>query len=162
MIDLLKALSWADWWAAIQGLALIATAGIAWHQLGSLREDQKNWETLKACERYDTDPVLTRALETLRDVRNAGVLKSDPRRYSLEMTTVLNYLEGILIGVEQGFYNAKIVRDHLEPVIKDHVKEFLGEPLRTALVDKDDDYIRLERMVGIWADKPTHFQGRRR
>jgi hypothetical protein len=49
-------------WVAIQGVALILATCIAWYQLWRLRRDQRGWETLKACERYDLDQVLDRAL----------------------------------------------------------------------------------------------------
>jgi hypothetical protein len=51
-------LKWVDWWTAVQGVALVCAAIIAWYQIGALRRDQRGWETLKACEKYDTDPVL--------------------------------------------------------------------------------------------------------
>lgn len=33
--------TWADWWGMVQGLALCATAGVAWYQLGALRDEQE-------------------------------------------------------------------------------------------------------------------------
>lgn len=130
---------------------MIATATIAWRQIHLLRRDQKNWETLKACEKYDTDPVLMAALQILRDARNSGELTSKPKTYSLEMITILNYFEGIVIGIEQRFYNEDIVYDHLKPIIEDHVSEFLSEPSRTAILDgQSDSYSRLTHKLDEW------------
>ena len=113
-------------WAAVQGIALIGAALIAWYQIGALRREQKNWETLKACERYESDQVLTQCLMALREARLDSKLTAEPRRYSLEMSTILNYLEGIAIGVEQGFYDKNIVRDHLEIIMRGHVRNSLN------------------------------------
>lgn len=55
---------WSTIWAAVQGIALCATAWVAW-------------------------------------------------------------VEGIAIAAEQGFYVERIVRDHLEPMMRNHVREFL-------------------------------------
>jgi hypothetical protein len=149
-------------WAAVQGIALIAAALIAWYQIGALRREQKNWETLKACERYESDQVLTQCLMALREARLANRLTAEPRRYSLEMSTILNYLEGIAIGVEQGFYDKNIVRDHLEIIMRGHVKEFLEPPLKEVMLAENDDYYA--ELIGIlksWEHKKrTYFRKR--
>jgi hypothetical protein len=119
------AFDWGSFWPALQGVALCATAFIAWYQIGALRRDQKAWKTLEACERYESDEVLTEALKVLRDARDSGRLKENPRPFRMEASTLLNYLEGIATGQAQGFYNQDIVRDHLEPIIRDHIAEFL-------------------------------------
>jgi hypothetical protein len=67
--------TWADWWAAIQGLATIAVAIIAGYQIRQLRKDQGGWETLRACEKYDTDPVLDKALMCIREGEILTALK---------------------------------------------------------------------------------------
>lgn len=144
-------INWLEIWAAVQGFAMIAAAAIAWSQIHLLRRDQKNWETLKACEKYDTDSVLMAALQILRDARNSGDLTNSPKKYSLEMITILNYFEGIIIGIEQRFYNEDIVYDHLKPIIEDHVSEFLSEPCRSAiLAGQLDSYSRLTQKLDEW------------
>lgn len=147
-------------WAAIQGIALLLAAAIAWHQIGSLRREQKNWETLKACERYESDQVITQCLIALRAARRDNKLTAEPIQYSLEMSTILNYLEGIAIGVEQGFYNRKIVRDHLETIMVKHVGEFLGPPLRAVMLEGNPDYYSsLEEILKSWKKRRrTYFR----
>ncbi len=67
---------WMTVWAAVQGVATVAAAGIAWYQIGALRKDQRAWKTLEACERYESDLVVTSALKCLRDARKDGSLKT--------------------------------------------------------------------------------------
>jgi hypothetical protein len=112
--------TWADWWGMVQGLAPCATAGVAWYQLGALRDeqelrrrDEKAWRTLQACERFEGDVVIDNALRAIRDARFDGKLESDPRSVRLETILVFNYFEGKAIAAEQGFYVESIVREHL-------------------------------------------------
>lgn len=79
----------------------------------------REWETLKACQRYDYDPVLEAAPRRVArasvggtDYRNPGIEKRD-------IVTLLNYLDGLAIGIEQGLYLENIVKDHLS-VVFDH------------------------------------------
>jgi hypothetical protein len=148
---------WGTIWAAVQGIALCAAAGIAWYQIGALRRDQRNWETLRVCSLYDTDPVIDRALARLRDARLDGGLQKNATLITLEMATVLNYLEGIAIGVEQGFYNKAIVRDHLEDIMRDHVDEFLAPALAQASDWRKEDYGRLSKLLASWHPDTTYF-----
>ncbi len=136
--------------ALVQAVGVVAAAIIAWWQISALRRQQRGWETLKACERYDTDVILDGALKTLRDKRDTGQLKQDPRPYRLEMTIVLNYIEHVVIGVNQGFYDEQIVKDHLETIMRDHVGEFLDPDMaRRSEIDKDD-YIATTEFLDRW------------
>ena len=153
----------------MQGVALCAAIVVGWYQIRALRreaeerwENERAWSTLKACEKYDTDLVLTNALIKLRDARNVGLLLKNPRDYSLEMTTILNYLEGMIIGIEQGFYKEEIVRDHMEPIIRDHVREFLSGAAREVMVDKDDNFSRLTQKLTSWTETRTRFTKEKR
>ena len=152
-------------WVAIQGVALILATCIAWYQLWRLRRDQRGWETLKACERYDMDQVLDRALCHLRKGRNEKKFSTAPREYSLEVAAVSNYFEGMVLGARQGFYDERIVRDHLEDIIRDHAVEFLGEPMSTQMGFHKDGYSRLLKALGEWKeddDKPRYRLGFRK
>jgi hypothetical protein len=117
---------WIAIWSAVQAVGTIAATAVAAYQIHALRRDQKAWPTLEACERYERDPTLTKICECLRDARDKGKLDENPRPFRLEASTLLNYCDGIAIGVVQKFYVEKIVKDHLAPIIRDHVEEFLS------------------------------------
>jgi len=74
------------------------------------------------------------------------------------MATVMNYLEGIAIGVQQGFYNDAIVRDHLEDIMRDHVSEFLAPAVVQAAGWGSNEYGRLTTLLGKWQPNNTHFR----
>ena len=73
-----------------------------------------------------------------------------------------NYFEGMVLGARQGFYDERIVRDHLEDIIMDHAAEFLGEPMSTQMGIHKDGYSRLLKALGEWKeddDKPRYRLG---
>ena len=93
---------------------------------------QREWETLKACQRYDFDPVLENATARIwgasrngTNYRNDGVDKRD-------LICVLNYLDGLATGIEQGLYIEELVKDHLDTVFDHAVVNFI----HSGLVDR--------------------------
>lgn len=149
---------WPPDWGMVSAVGTVLTALVAGYQILQLRRDQKGRETLKACERYDSDPVLDRALCALRDARNAGQLKENAKALSLEATTILNYLDGIVIGVKQGFYNEAVVRDHLEPIMRWHVRELIVELGRDMDISPDD-FSKLLALLDKWKQGKTYYGG---
>jgi hypothetical protein len=144
-------------WSSIQAVALIAGVGVAGYQLWALRRDQRAWKTLEACDNYDFDPVLNDVLSKLRDARDAGDLADNPRPLRMEATVLLNYLEGIATGLEQGFYNARVVRDHLEPIFRDHVSEFLEPEMARRMEIDTRAYSKLKSLIAKWdSQRPSY------
>lgn len=143
-----------DFWAAVGALAGSGAAAlaalIAWYQISELRRQQKGWQSLKVCERYDSDPVLNEALKKLRDARDSGALATDPRPLRLEITIVMNYLEGVATGIAQGFYDERVVRDHLEPIIKFHADEVLEKTMIAKLEIDAEDFSRVKALCSRW------------
>lgn len=120
-------LEWMTVWAGVQGVATVATAGIAWYQIGALRRDQKAWKTLEACERYESDLVVTSALKSLRDAKKLGSLETSPQDFRLEVVLVMNYFEGIAIAAAQGFYVEHVINWWRLP-IKSALSSFAAVP----------------------------------
>lgn len=92
----------------------------ALYQLSQLREGQRAWATLDACNKYDLDPVLSNRIEWLK--RWITDNKADPAikandEFERRVTVLLNFLEGIAIGYERNDYNRDIVKTYLGSVI---------------------------------------------
>jgi hypothetical protein len=162
MPDWFWKLTWGDWCAALQGAALTFAVLVACYQLWALRHDQRGWETLKACEKYDTDPVLDNALQKLREWRSAQEGPKDPKKYTLEARTLSNYFEGIALGVAQGFYDERVVRDHLQDIMEDHVEEFFTPPVIKDMGFSRGEISRLRVMLGSWERAETYYSFWRR
>jgi hypothetical protein len=77
-------------------------------------------ETLKACEHYNFDPIIEAATKRLWDASDGMKDYSKPGVDQRDVTVLLNYLDGIAIGVGQGLYIEPLVKDHLG-FLFDHV-----------------------------------------
>ncbi len=151
-------LTWSDWWACEQGIALAFAVLVASYQLWKLRRDQCGWETLKACDRYENDHILHDVLLKLRDARDCGELQKSPRKFRAETTTLMNYFEGIAIGRRQGFYNAAVIRDHLEFIVRDHAKEFLNPHFADKMELDISRFSNVTELIAEWdrAQRPWY------
>jgi hypothetical protein len=125
-----------EFWVAVgtAGLALatVVLALIGLRQIAASKLENRQWETLKACDRYTFDPILDGCLRKLRDVKAAGNFVGHEKDFRFEITTILNCLEGIAVGIYQGVYIENLARDHMQSVVIDHVNEYLkdGAPRR--------------------------------
>jgi len=142
--------SWGDIWSGVQAGAATVAVIVAASQIYSARREQKGWKTLEACERYDRDPIIVGLLTTLRNARDGGNLKSDPRPFRMEVSLLSNYFDGIATGTIQGFYNETIVKDHLEPIIKDHFDEFFEPEMARRMAFRTDLYPALKALLAKW------------
>ena len=89
-------------------------------QLRLSREAERNaerrvreWEKLKACQHYDFDPVLDGATQRLWEASEQGRNYRQPAINLRDMICVLNYFDGLAVGIEQNLYIEKVVRNHL-------------------------------------------------
>lgn len=121
-------------------------------QIGLTRRAEENteqrhrrWETLKACERYDFDPVIDAACQRLYASSNKGTDYKDSRVDKRDIVVLLNYLDGLAIGIEQQLYVEDLVRGHLELIVMKCVDEFLA----TGIVSSEG-YERLLRLTEQW------------
>jgi hypothetical protein len=136
-----------DFWTAAGTCLLAAATGalilIGLAQISALKRQNRRWETLAACQRYTFDPILDTCLRTLRDTKNLGKFDNNEKALRLEIITVINYLEGLAVGIFQGLYIEDLVRDYLETVIIGHVDEYLkdGMPKKIDFDVKDFPYV---------------------
>ena len=152
-------------WIAIgtvgSGLATVAVFITGLIQIRSIRDEGRRSRTLDICDRYDFDPILDHALRELRQAKSDGSLDKDPKALRLQVSTLLNYLDGIAIGIEQGIYIEDLVRDHLEGICKKHVHEYLADDITRRMEVDRRDYSRLVSLIGSWNNRQTRFQGGR-
>lgn len=121
---------WIAIFTAMLVLATAALAGIAWQEIGSARNENRETQTLLACGRYDTDPIIFTCQERLVAVksykkRNDAALIANADKIRQEALTVLNFLDAIAIGVSQGLYIEHLAREHLINIVRKHVAEFI-------------------------------------
>ncbi len=137
--------------------ATIALAVIAFLQLRALRLEQRKWQTLQACERFELDPLLNRQTELIFKASDSGKHYSPDRFVGPELQhaviNLLNYFDGIAIGIEQNLYHERIVRDHLESSLTKAVDTFLTNGLAGPAVEANHFQV-LIRVRESWRTPP--------
>ncbi len=152
----------AEWTALAttgQFIATIIIASVAYWQLKSHTKQQKLWKTMQICCLYDCDAILDTALRRLSAARLDCSLTSSPKEYKYDAILVLNYLDGIAIGLAQNLYIEPVVRDHLEGPIRDHVRDFIGDStLRNLLEINAEDYKILTDLCTKWSQNEPKYR----
>jgi hypothetical protein len=94
------------------------------------REAQLRHETLEAVRRYETDPQLRTSIKHLYDKSIHGtdysLLENSDR---FHVITLLNFLDGIACGIQQGLL--------IEPLVKDYLHAVLDKNVRALLLGQD-------------------------
>ena len=120
-------------------------------QRAAIRNVETN--TIRACERYTSDVVIYEATKRIWNSSKGGTVYSFPEVNEHDLITVLNYLDGIAVGVKQGVFSKAIVQDHLgatyikiaDLVIPNTFKNFT-------------DYEAIEQLRNSWkVPKPTSY-----
>ena len=152
MLDVTTLEFWTAWLAIVTTVLVI----VAWWQILALRRQAKGWRTLAACEKYDLDPTLADCCSRLSKAGRKNI-QENSNEYACDITTVLNYLDGIATGIEQNLYVESLARDHLEPILTAHVDKLLtGRDANGYGVDQKG-YPRLIELDKKWRDNKTSF-----
>jgi hypothetical protein len=112
---------------ATSGLAILGVKQLKQisHQMTIQGEREKKWATIKACERYDSDPAINHYTKLIWDKSKNGTDYTNIEEARHEVLGFMNYLDSLAIGVSQGVYNEQIVSDHLRSTIYKAVKIFI-------------------------------------
>jgi hypothetical protein len=131
---------WADW-AVIAQVVLAFIAGIlVYFQIWSSQQESRKWKTLDICAQRELSDSLASAVEELRDFFNKDP-QPDIKNFESKWKMILNYLDGIAIGVEQGLYIEDLVKDHLKQIVEHHVREAFEIP--GYLAKNKCDYLKI-------------------
>ncbi|MBA7528582.1 hypothetical protein ES705_20770 [subsurface metagenome] len=87
-------------------------------------ESEVKWKTEKAYENYKISECLTRATNSIFK-KTADGTDYSKIEFNYDVAVVINYLESIAIGIDQGIYNEKMIRNYLEGAIYKATKVFL-------------------------------------
>lgn len=144
-------------WIAVGTLLLVVVTtfvgSVGLCQISEARAEASRNRTIAACDRYDTDPILDRCCLALAKGRKDGSLETNPEDYRIEMFTILNYLEGIAIGVEGGLYVDAIAKSYMEPIFKGYVDLYVVSGLSKRADPKKDEvgsYVKLVETCNRW------------
>lgn len=159
--------AWAGWVTAISTVVLAIAAWVQLpliarqmrslaEQLRLSRDAERNaerrlreWETLKACQQYDFDSVLDGATQRIWEASEQGRNYRSSAINPRDMICVLNYFDGLAVGIEQNLYIEEVVRDHLGTVVNHAVINFI----RSGMI-RPDGLETLLAVHGRWFPQP--------
>jgi hypothetical protein len=73
------------------------------------------------------------------------------------MNVILNSLDAIAIGIDQGLYIENLAWDHLDAIVKRHVKSFVDSGLIEKAGMEREDYLRLLDLRDRWLRARPRF-----
>ena len=133
----MDAKSITDWVTAI-GTAVTAAATVvlfvvALVQLRGLREQitqaadqERRRNTLEVIDRAESDPLIKAASANLWQASNHGTDYTKlTEANKFDAITLLNYLEGMAIGIFQNIYVEQMARDYLQEIVRKAVKALI-------------------------------------
>ncbi|MDT3686193.1 MAG: hypothetical protein RO009_14250 [Pseudorhodoplanes sp.] len=148
----------ANGWIAVGTVALaLATfllVAVAWYQLVAIRDENKRSRTLAVCERYDTDPVLDICLRNLSQGWRTRDIHYNPRKYRIDAATLLNYIESVFNGVDEGVYDEYLVFSFFEETTNLHITDYLTSDLREKMDIGPDEFSHIIKMCEKWKNNP--------
>jgi hypothetical protein len=122
-------------------------------QIKMARESEIEINTITACGKYDTDPVLYEIHRRIWENSDKGTKYSRETIDQHDAIVMLNYLDGIAIGVKQGVLSNAITKDHLGAV---YIKAV--DIIIPALFGNFEGYEAIEEMRSGWkTPTPTAY-----
>jgi hypothetical protein len=87
---------------------------------------ERKWATVRACDRFTNDPIIFEVSRRIWDASLQGTDYTDLSSIDrFDVAVLLNYLEGMAVGIAQGIYMENIIKDHFTPAIDKAVRVFL-------------------------------------
>src|SRR5215472_10186921 len=136
--------------------ALLVAVGI--YQVLGIRAENKKSLTLNACSNYEQNPNIYDALQKLWAALENGELEREPKKFRPQINVMLNFLDAIAIGIEQGLYIEDLAWDHLDAIVKRAVKRYIDSGLIEKVGLEREDFIRLIEMRERWLRARPHFR----
>jgi hypothetical protein len=136
--------------AALQAIITTLLVGVGLQQILDIRNQNRRWRTLDACDRYHQDAPLIDICQKLRKARDSDEFHKEPKKYRSEIIVLLNYLDGLAIGIYQGLYIDELARDHMQFIVKSHVQQYLKNGMPKTLDIETEAYKYLMALDQRW------------
>jgi hypothetical protein len=161
-----RAITTPDWItaisAAVSAIASVILFVVAFVQLRGLKDQlkqstdqEKRRNTLAVVERVETDAALREAYKAIWDSSAGGTDYSKTTEQKYHVLTILNFFEGVAVGIAQQIYVESMARDYLNDVLKKSVEVWLlaesAEGLKLpAKMFASTDFEELRRLYSKW------------
>jgi hypothetical protein len=153
------------WWELghPQPLITLLAATIAFLAFRRTRSENRKWKTLEICSQFELNAQVAAANEKLQEPFRAGVPGRDAcEQLAPKAILLLNYLDGIAIGVGQGLYIEELAKDHLRAIVNSRVRDLLESTFRQDARLDAQTWCFLVTMAGRWRQDEPYFTSRSR
>lgn len=148
--------------SALVGVPIsIAAVFVAYLQLESAKIDARDSRTIQVVMDYLTSDVISKAKETINaNTKEGSDYSQTPTNTKLQSSVrlILNYLETVSTGINNGVYDEKIACAHLRKVVEKqvtvHIKGQIVDGVTTANTKpfNENDYKSLVGVYNKWRD----------
>jgi hypothetical protein len=114
---------WIAFGTVFLALSTAVLVGVGIYQILGVRRENKIAQTMAACSNWEQNPNIYDALQKLWAASESNELGRDPRKFRPQLNVVLNFLDAIAIGIEQGLYIENLAWDHLDAIVRRLVKK---------------------------------------
>lgn len=151
---------WRTLSIVVQGLLGVILTGIGVIQLIALirkSHETKITRTLDICKQHFTDPIIFECRCILYEARKNGDLDENPIKYRMRILQVLNFFEGLAIGIHQGIYDEQITYENLGGMVRITVQMYLtGDlPQRAEIGHSPKNYEHVRALAKKWNNLPN-------
>jgi hypothetical protein len=168
---MLKLKDWADLATVFSSIISLSAVVVAFFgvraiyrqtlmQINDTHLESKKWKTLEICAQYELNDNISDSAKNIFIAFAKGEPDDEAcNAVSRDAVVILNYLDGIAIGVGQGLYIEELARDHLRNIAEDHVSRLLKPPAKAKFKEIDEnDYLFLIDMHSKWARSQTYYK----
>ncbi len=155
LVDTITLGNVADVAIVVQTIVMFMAVVVAVYQIKVAKKEAAKWRTIEACERYDVEPILDAALRRIHSSRIDGTLDAKLEELKPDLTTVLNYLDGIAIGIAQGVLIEDIVKDQMEPIFRSHYGKYFTDKMMHGAGLEKSHFRHLTELMSKWNGKPA-------
>ena len=127
-------------------------------QIKDAHLESKKWRTLEICAQYELNDNLANSAKNIFIAFSKGEPdEATCKAIERDAVVILNYLDGIAIGVGQGLYIEELARDHLKNIVEYHVSKLLKSSSKPIFKEIDENnYLFLIDMNSKWARSQTY------
>jgi len=154
----LTAEGWTAFWTFSLAAVTALLVGVGIYQILAIGAEKKKAQTLSACSNWEQNPNIYDALQKLWAALESGELEREPKKFRQQLNVVLNFLDAIAIGIEQGLYIEDLAWDHLDAIIKRLVKRFIDSGIIERAGLEREDHQRLIDMRDRWSRSRPRFR----
>jgi hypothetical protein len=128
-------------------------------QISAQRDENRKWKTLEICAQYELSEMISVAAGRVQTAFDGEQQLTNEKCTEIyrDAKVVLNYLDGIAIGVGQGLYIEDLAKDHLKQIVKFHVDKLLHVSNCTRLRLDQNDYQFVMAMNRKWQQNQPYF-----